>query len=226
MQAEKEFKELVKQIKRNGINNLMKWLETTDFYQAPASTIYHGNYPGGLVEHSCSVYEVAHEFNEMFGTNIENESVLICALFHDICKVNYYKIDEDAPSQAQMTYLQDLLDKNGLDMPDEITKTYASLLIDHFKNRPNEPIPEYKIGYKLDDQFPLGHGEKSLFLLSQYMALKPEEALAIRWHLGGFDPGIYFNYPSGYPFNKTMNNCKLAQLILIADLSADYLLGK
>ena len=44
-------------------------------------------------------------------------------------------------------------------------------------------------GYFFRDPFPFGHGEKSAYLIAQYMKLTPEEALAIRWHMGAFDNG-------------------------------------
>ena len=34
---------------------------------------------------------------------------------------------------------------------------------------------------------PLGHGEKSLYLIQRHMDLEPEEAMAIRWHMGAYD---------------------------------------
>ena len=40
------------QIHRPGAAELLEWLESTDFFEAPASTHYHGSYPGGLVEHT------------------------------------------------------------------------------------------------------------------------------------------------------------------------------
>lgn len=42
-------------------------------------------------------------------------------------------------------------------------------------------------GYSYRDPFPLGHGEKSVFLIMRHMALTEEEALAIRWHMGAYD---------------------------------------
>lgn len=44
------------QIHRPGAAELLEWLESTDFFEAPASTHYHGSYTGGLVEHSLNVY--------------------------------------------------------------------------------------------------------------------------------------------------------------------------
>lgn len=41
--------------------------------------------------------------------------------------------------------------------------------------------------YTYRDPFPLGHGEKSVYLIMRHMALTEEEALAIRWHMGAYD---------------------------------------
>ena len=40
----KEFLLLCEDIKRPGMSELLKWLETSDFFTAPASTKYHGSY--------------------------------------------------------------------------------------------------------------------------------------------------------------------------------------
>jgi hypothetical protein len=72
-------------IKRDGADALLEWLLKSDFFTAPASTKYHGAYEGGLVEHSINVYE-------QFVCN-DAETRAICALLHDVCKVNFYKTD-------------------------------------------------------------------------------------------------------------------------------------
>lgn len=41
--------------------------------------------------------------------------------------------------------------------------------------------------YEFRDPIPLGHGEKSLYLIQRHMDLDPWEALAIRWHMGAYD---------------------------------------
>jgi len=80
-------------IKREGIDELIDWLEASDFFTAPASTRFHGAYPGGLAEHSLNVYKCLKNIVERYpDKNISDESIAICALFHDLCKVNYYKI--------------------------------------------------------------------------------------------------------------------------------------
>lgn len=47
-----------KLITRPGADKLLAWLETTDFFEAPASTRFHLSRPGGLVEHSVHVYSM------------------------------------------------------------------------------------------------------------------------------------------------------------------------
>lgn len=79
-----------KYITRNGIDELLSWLENSDFFTAPASTKYHGNYEGGLCEHSLNVYRELVHLNDIYRLNFSQETMAITALFHDICKVNYY----------------------------------------------------------------------------------------------------------------------------------------
>ena len=56
-----EFIDLLRSTKREGVEEIINFLEKTDFYKAPASTRYHGNYEGGLLEHSLKVYEILKE---------------------------------------------------------------------------------------------------------------------------------------------------------------------
>ena len=63
-----QFLKLLKQVKREGINELIEFIEKTDFFTAPASTRFHGNYEGGLVGHSMKVYEILKEKGYKFVT--------------------------------------------------------------------------------------------------------------------------------------------------------------
>ena len=45
-----------REISRNGLEDFLTWLKSTDFFKSPASTKFHGNYEGGLCEHSLNVY--------------------------------------------------------------------------------------------------------------------------------------------------------------------------
>ena len=84
-------------INRPGIDQLLEYLESTNFFVAPASRNYHGNYPGGLVEHSLNVYyNLLSICNHLRNTNdlikFREESIAIVALFHDLCKADMYKM--------------------------------------------------------------------------------------------------------------------------------------
>lgn len=111
-------------ITRPGINELLVWLETkSDFFTAPASAKYHSAYPGGLVEHSLNVYKILKhlkdETNPKFAAMdrhaemITEENIAIAALFHDICKTNYYtltqkwKKDDSGQWQSYQAYKVD-----------------------------------------------------------------------------------------------------------------------
>jgi len=95
MENKERFIELLRSTKREGIEDLISWLEGTDFYKAPASTRFHGDYKGGLVEHSIKVYEIFKEKvkNASIEINIPEDTIIITALLHDICKANFYKVD-------------------------------------------------------------------------------------------------------------------------------------
>ena len=79
-----------------------------------------------------------------------------------------------------------------------------------------EQVPYYTI----DDKFPYGHGEKSVYLIERFMRLKTEEAMAIRWHMGGFDDNARVgNFTIAHAFAKY----PLAVKLHLSDLEATYL---
>jgi len=61
-----------------------------NFFKAPASTKYHLNHEGGLLEHSLNVYFIFQETVEKYDLNISKDSIILCGLFHDICKHDMY----------------------------------------------------------------------------------------------------------------------------------------
>lgn len=90
-----KFIELLRSTNREGIEDLIAFLDKTDFYTAPASTRFHGSFEGGLLEHSLKVYEildykVKHCVIDM---NVSEDTIKLVALLHDICKLNFYKVD-------------------------------------------------------------------------------------------------------------------------------------
>ncbi|MBQ3412373.1 MAG: hydrolase [Oscillospiraceae bacterium] len=80
-----------------------------------------------------------------------------------------------------------------------------------------EKVPYYSI----DDPYPYGHGEKSVYLIERFMRLSPEEAIAIRWHMGGFDDSAH---SGGFNIGNAFNKYPLAVKLHLSDLEATYLL--
>ena len=170
-------------IARKGSDKLLEWLETTDFFEAPASTRFHLSRPGGLVEHSIHVFERLERLCDFEHEAVHSESIAICGLLHDICKANYY----------------------GVEM----------------RNRKNElgQWEKYPF-YVVDDQLPYGHGEKSVYIISGFMKLTRDEAMAIRWHMGFSDNDFK---AGGYTVGNVFAKHPLALLTHIADLQATYM---
>lgn len=94
-----KFIEIYKRtIKREGADKLLDYLLSTDFFTAPASGKNHLAEQGGLCQHSMNVYyrllkEVQDEYGADWQKVYSEETVAICALLHDVCKVNFYKED-------------------------------------------------------------------------------------------------------------------------------------
>ncbi|MDO4945461.1 MAG: hydrolase [Ruminococcus sp.] len=79
-------------IKRQGSAELLEWLKKSDFFTAPASTKYHLDCKGGLVQHSINVYlRLKAQADLLFKDKYSNETLAIVFLLHDLCKVNFYK---------------------------------------------------------------------------------------------------------------------------------------
>lgn len=79
-----------------------------------------------------------------------------------------------------------------------------------------EKVPYFSI----EDKFPYGHGEKSVFLIERKMRLKLDEAMAIRWHMGGFEEG------GGFTISKAFEQYPLAVKLHLSDLESTYLREK
>ena len=168
----KRFRFLMRQIHRDGIDALLDYIENkTDFYSAPASTNFHLCVEGGLLQHSLNVYNclIAKKNNPIWKSvfeDISDESLIIMALLHDICKTNMYvkgfrnQKTYEIEKIAQADKKQIKHDDNG----DFIWETVQS--------------------FQITDNMPLGHGEKSVILTNCFMKLNTKEIFAIRWHMG------------------------------------------
>lgn len=172
-----------KNVSRPGAKELLEWLKKTDFFDAPASTKYHCACEHGLVMHSLSVYNVMME--KHFDEETDSiESFTICALLHDLCKAQFYKIGS--------------------------------------RNVKNDDTGKWEKQpyYMIEDSFPYGHGEKSVYLIERFMRLKPAEAMAIRWHMGGFEDSTGFSVSVAY------EKYPIAVKLHLSDLESTYLREK
>ena len=159
MGIKEEFIEIFQaNIHREGAETLLEYLKKSDFFTAPASARFHGSYAGGLAEHSVNVYHCLVDYlsrervQELYGMEVDPESVAIAALLHDVCKIGCYKA-------------------GTRNVKNETTGQW-------------EKVPTFFY----EDKLPYGHGEKSVYMLSGFMKLTREEAMAIRWHMGFSGP--------------------------------------
>ena len=94
MDLKMEFQRIAyRDIARPGIEPFMDWLESTDFYTAPASTRYHGACEFGLVQHSLNVHSQLIRLAEWYDCDATPETISLVSLFHDVCKANVYKTE-------------------------------------------------------------------------------------------------------------------------------------
>ena len=214
---------------RPGVNSLIDFLDASDFYTAPCSTKFHLAEPGGLAQHTWNVLQCASEINQTYGNLFPAESVVLSAVGHDLCKINAYKEVHEDPTDPQLRYLTSLFVKAGIQVPKKLNKAYAGILIEFMLNTYKKStecvtLPPFQHNYVVTDDMPLGHGEKSLYIMEKYVRLTLDEAMAIRWHMAAFDAGIHFPYPTGYAYKAALKLSKLVTIIILADLMASQLL--
>lgn len=87
-----------KYITREGSQQLLDYLQKSDFFTAPASSQFHSAFEGGLCFHSIKVFErflqmIKTEYGDNFEEKVSMETIAICALLHDLCKIDTFKID-------------------------------------------------------------------------------------------------------------------------------------
>ena len=200
------FDMVLRETERDGIENLIEYLESTDFYTAPASSRFHGDYEGGLLEHSLNVYRClcAKRRNPIWARYIDKvpkESLALSALLHDVCKANFYTVDY----RNQKTYDEE--------------KVAAAANWQIKSDAKGHFIWETVPFYKVEEQFPFGHGDKSVYLVNKYITLTDEEAVAIRFHMGAYESKEIWN-SLGSAFEKF----PLALALHEADMEATHLL--
>ena len=110
MNPKNEFIEIYKEhIHRDGSDKLLEYLmsNNSDFFTAPASTKFHGDYDMGLVTHSVNVYYCLKDYllrkrcSSVYDMNYSDETIALVALLHDVCKINcYHKYMRNVKNEA------------------------------------------------------------------------------------------------------------------------------
>lgn len=72
--------------------------------------------------------------------------------------------------------------------------------------------------YFYEDNLPYGHGEKSVYILSGFLRLTREEAMAIRWHMG------FSGDEDKRLVGQALQQYPLAFALSLADMEATYFL--
>lgn len=173
-------------------------LDESGFFDAPASSRFHLSCKGGLMEHSMNVYEAALFVREQI---IQRRPELEEQLPLDsvaICALLHDTCKTDI-------YKEGILSRKNAD-----------------------GYWEKYVGYQVDYNtgLPLGHGEKSVILLLSWgLELKPEEMLAIRWHMSAWDMPMQ-SAEHKESFNAAKVKSPLVSLIQTADGIATGLLER
>lgn len=184
-----------KHITRPGAEELLAYLEKSDFFRAPASHKFHLSIPGGLCIHSVGVYErlrdlyihekaLKGEPTEL--TPEQAETIAICGLLHDLCKIDFYQLVKKSRKTGKML-------PNG------------------------KPEWEDYWGYDIEEKLVYGHGEKSVYIVSGFMRLTRDEAIAIRFHMGSWQEG------EGRNASNAFKQYPLAFLTHMADMMSTNL---
>lgn len=202
----KKFESLLMSVNRDGMDDLLAFIRKSDFYTAPASTRFHSAVEGGLLNHSLNVYEclVNKKKSGIWSdklSNISDDTIIVVSLLHDICKTYFYSQE----MKNQKTY------------DEEKVKSANPRTVKHDNN--GDFIWETVPVYVVDDKYPLGHGNKSVVFIMQYIKLSMTEIMAITHHMGSYCDSSQWN-TLGQAYEKYPLTLALHE----ADLEATYLL--
>ena len=190
MSAKEEFIEIYQtHIHRDGSAALLDYLQNkSDFFTAPASARYHGAYAGGLCDHSVNVYHCLADY-------------LARPRVREL-----YGLEYDSESVAVVSLLHDLCKVGCYRAGTRNVKNEAT--------GQWEKVPTFFY----EDKLPYGHGEKSVYIISGFMRLSREEAMAIRWHMG------FSGTEDSRTVGQALRQFPLAFALATADMEASYFL--
>ena len=190
MTAREEFLDIYQTyIHREGAAELLDYLTNkSDFFTAPASARYHGAYVGGLCQHSVNVFRCLEDY--LARPRVRET----------------YGLSYDMESVAVVALLHDLCKVGCYRAGTRNVKNDAT--------GQWEKVPTFFY----EDKLPYGHGEKSVYIVSGFMKLSREEAMAIRWHMGFSGP------EDNRTVGQALQKYPLAFALATADMEASYFL--
>lgn len=149
-------------VKRQGIDDIVRFMIDNGFFELPLAddNDSSNNCAGCLAIHSYCVYESLKKLNLAFDVGLQEDSMIIVSLLHDLCRMD------------------------------------------------------------IQNSFPAGHGEKSVFMIQKFIHLTDDEILAINSHMGFCDARInMYN-----EFQKAYDMSKLTLFLFLADqIAASYI---
>lgn len=199
MDNKERFKDLILSVYRDGIADLYEFIENSDFFKAPASSIYHNNKEGGLCEHSLNVYDNLMKLVEDYGFKelIDEDSIIIASLCHDLAKIDFYE-----PTVRNIKKYSD----NG-------SKT------DNIGKFDWVSVEGYRVKESTKRDYTFGeHGITSFIIVNKYIKLTEPEAAAIINHHMSLDNGKVVS-----DISEIYNRYPLASMLHIADTIATYI---
>lgn len=152
---------------RDGIEDLIEYMDKSGFFDSPCSTKHHLCVPGGLARHSLNVCNCALDLRSSLPEDkTDYKSVIICALLHDLGKAGQY---------GKPGYIPKML------------KGRAT------KANPNpEPVQSTAEPYTSNPELLyIDHEVRSVAIISRFIELTEEEQQAILWHNGLYGPFKY-----------------------------------
>lgn len=190
MSGKEEFIEIFREnVHREGADALLDYLENkSDFFTCPASAKYHGAYEGGLCDHSLNVYHCLVDY-------LARERVQ-----------ELYGLEVSPESAAIAALLHDVCKVGCYKVSTRNVKNDATGVW--------EKVPFYQY----EDPLPYGHGEKSVYIISGFMKLTRQEAMAIRWHMG------FSGQEDARLVGQALEQYPLAFALSVADMEATYFL--
>lgn len=161
----------LKKTGREGVDDLIAYMDEIGFFTAPASGGNHSNGEGGLAEHSLNVLNMIEKFGVAAlggeGYNAIQGSAIIVALLHDLGKCGDF---------GKKMYVPNMI-KDGRPTQKNPEQKYKQSEAKPWKRNP--------------DLLPIDHATRSIKLATLFIDLTEDEEFAIRYHDGLYEPANY-----------------------------------